>query len=138
MIGWRGRIGLIIPSTNTTIEYEYTKMAPQGISIHVSRVYNREVSDPKLKEASLLKMGKEINRAAKEVASVKPKVIAFCCTSGSFIKGKGYHQEIIKNIENETGITAITTSTAVLEAFKELNIKKNRHGYSFLLRTHIR
>jgi maleate isomerase len=124
MIGWRGRIGLIIPSTNTTVEYEYAKMAPDCISIHVSRVYYSETTDPKEKEENLLKMGDDAIKAAKEVASVKPAIIAFCCTSGSFIKGEGHDKEIINNIERETGIPAVTTSTAVLEAFKQFDLRK--------------
>ncbi len=35
MIGWRGRIGLITPASNTTIEYEYPKMTQNFISIIV-------------------------------------------------------------------------------------------------------
>ena len=124
MIGWRGRIGLIIPSTNTTVEYEYTKMAPDGISVHVSRIRYPETTDPKEKEKNLLRLGDDAIKAAKEVASVKPAVIAFCCTSGSFIAGEAHDKEIIDNIEKETGIPAITTSRAVLESFRQLNLKK--------------
>jgi len=124
MIGWRGRIGLIIPSTNTTVEYEYSKMAPDGISVHVSRICYPETTDPKEKEKNLLRLGDDAIKAAKEVASVKPAVIAFCCTSGSFIAGEAHDKEIIDNIEKETGIPAITTSRAVLESFRQLNLKK--------------
>lgn len=124
MIGWRGRIGLVIPSTNTTIEYEYSKMAPEGISVHVSRIPYPETTDPKEKEKNLLRLGDDAIKAAKEVASVKPAVIAFCCTSGSFIAGEAHDKEIIDNIEKETGIPAITTCRAVLESFRQLNLKK--------------
>lgn len=124
MIGWRGRIGAIIPATNVTCEYEYNKMAPEGISVHVARIFVPEVTDPKEKEKQILKFGSGIKKAAKEVAQVNPRIIAFCCTSGSFIKGKGHDKEIINTIETETKIPAITTSTAVLDAFKKFNLKR--------------
>jgi len=124
MIGWRAKIGVIVPSTNSTCEYEYNKMAPDGVSVHAARVFNPKVTKPEEKGRGLSEMHKGLSRAAKELSSVNPKVIAFCCTSGSFIKGKEYDKEIISNIEKETGIPAITTSTAVLEAFKKFNIKK--------------
>ena len=124
MIGWRGRIGLIISSPNTTIEYEYPKMTPDFISIHVSRIYFPETKDPKEKEENLFKMAEGVIKAAKEVACVKPEVIAFCCTSGSFIKGEKNNKEIINSIEEITGISALTTTTAVLEVFKKYNLKR--------------
>jgi len=124
MIGWRGRVGLIIPATNTTVEYEFSKIAPEGISMHFSRMEYIETQDPKKKDKYLSSMGDYAIDAAKRVAAIKPDIIAFCCTSGSFVKGKGYDKEVISSIEKETNIPATTTSTAVLEAFKVLNLKK--------------
>ncbi|MCG8508382.1 MAG: hypothetical protein MI741_04060, partial [Rhodospirillales bacterium] len=36
--GYRGRIGLIVPSTNTVNEPEFYQMAPPGVSIHTARI----------------------------------------------------------------------------------------------------
>ena len=124
MYGWRGRIGLIIPSSNTTCEPELQEMAPDGISIHASRVYNPEVKSEEEKEAAILQMNKEIERAAREVASVEPAVIVYGCTTGSFLKGPGYDQEVEQKIFFQTGIQALTTTTAVVEAIRALNLKK--------------
>src|SRR5579871_5829532 len=41
--GWRGRIGLIAPSTNTSLEPEFSRMAPDGVAVHVSRVHQQGV-----------------------------------------------------------------------------------------------
>jgi maleate isomerase len=46
------------------------------------------------------------------------------CTSGSFIKGLGYDQKLIKKIHGLTQAKAITTSTAVIEALKLLKVTK--------------
>ena len=83
-----------------------------------------EVKSPNEKEKALLELGKSVVRAAMELSSIKPKVIAFCCTSGSFIKGENYNNEIIKKIEEKVNITTITTTSAVIKAFKALNLKK--------------
>ena len=29
--GWRSRVGLIVPSSNTTMEAEFYKMVPEGV-----------------------------------------------------------------------------------------------------------
>jgi maleate isomerase len=69
-------------------------------------------------------MGKDARRAAKALAMVRPKIIAFGCTSGSFYQGIEYDRELIRRIEAETGIPAITTSTAVVQALQELKLYK--------------
>jgi maleate cis-trans isomerase len=38
MYGWRARIGLIIAHGNTTMEPEFNRVAPEGVSIHAARV----------------------------------------------------------------------------------------------------
>ena len=51
-------------------------------------------------------------------------LVVFGCTSGSCIKGFGWDQECIRQIERASGKPGLTTSTAVLEALKALNSKK--------------
>ena len=118
MAGWRARLGVILPSVNKTMEPELYKMAPKGVSLHFSRITQREDTVEELK-----KMVEGIPRAASELADAEVDLIAFGCTSGSLIGGVGYDRELIKKIENVAQIPAITTSTAVISAFKELGIK---------------
>lgn len=119
MYGWKGRIGLLIPSRNTTIEPEFNRMAPEGVSIHAARMFLKENSP-----AALIKMEKEIDPAVSLIMAVNPDVIIFGDTSGSFIKGLGYDQKLIQRINRLTKTKAMTTSTAVIEALKLLDIRK--------------
>jgi maleate isomerase len=124
MNGWRGRIGLLVPSVNFTVEMEFFRALPEGVSVHTARVKYRSFEREEEKVQAYIDMGKNVPKAAKEVADIKPKVIVWACTSGSFVKGVDYDQELIREIEKETGIRATTTSTAVVNALKELNVKK--------------
>jgi maleate isomerase len=117
MYGWKGRIGLLIPSRNTTLEPEFYRMAPEGVSVHAARMALKEASP-----AALMAMEKEIYKAASMIMAVNPGVIVVGCTSGSFIKGLGYDQKLIKKIHGLTQAKAITTSTAVIEALKLLKV----------------
>jgi maleate isomerase len=124
MYGWRGRIGIIVPSSNTTCEPEVQKMAPAGITVHAARVFNPEARNEAEKEAAILEMNREIERAAREVASVEPSVIVYACTTGSFLKGPGYDREVEQKIASVTGVQALTTTTAVVEALNTFKFKK--------------
>ena len=43
MFGWRGRIGLLVPSSNTTMEMEFHRHIPKGVSVHTARITLPEV-----------------------------------------------------------------------------------------------
>lgn len=117
--GWRGKIGLIFPATGSAPEYEFNRYAPEGVAIFTNRVLFEKV-DP----AGLEALGDRVIEAAKLVATAKPDIIVFACTTGSLIKGFGYDAELIARIEDATGIKAITTTTAVIKALKALNARK--------------
>lgn len=119
LAGWRARLGVIIPSVNKTMEPELYKMAPKGVSLHFSRIKQREDTVEELR-----RMVEGIPRAASELADAEVHLITFGCTSGSLIGGVGYDKELIKRIEDAAHIPAITTSTAVISAFKELEFEK--------------
>ena len=51
-------------------------------------------------------------------------MVLFGCTSGSCIKGYGFDKECIERIERACGWPGLTTSTAVLEAFKALGLNR--------------
>ncbi|WP_461865406.1 maleate cis-trans isomerase family protein [Thermococcus sp.] len=119
MYGWRSRIGLIVPSSNTTMESEFWKMAPKGVSVHTARMNLTDVT-----EEALIKMESYAKAAAMRLADAAVDIIMYGCTSGSLLKGKGYDRQISQELERHSGIKTVTTSTAVLEALKELEISK--------------
>ncbi|MFQ5711870.1 MAG: aspartate/glutamate racemase family protein [Candidatus Geothermarchaeales archaeon] len=121
MYGWRAKIGLLVPAQNLTMEEEFHRMAPDGVSIHTSRMFYRKLE---LSIETLTEIGAGSEDAARRVAMAGPDIIVFGCTTGSLIKGVGYDQELTERIEGATNIPAVTTSTAVLDAFKTLDLKR--------------
>ncbi len=117
--GWRARIGVIVPSSNTTMESELWRMAPGGVSIHVARMKLTEVT-----EEALMSMETQAVEAAERLVDAGVDVIIYGCTSGSLIKGKGHDVAISKRLEGQTGARALTTSTAVLSALRELGVSR--------------
>lgn len=123
----RRKLGLLIPSSNTTLEYEMPILAPNGVSLHYSRIPQTEDT-----EEQLAAMINYVPEKAELLSHARVDAIAFGCTSGSFIKGMGYDKKVIEAIQDNTGIPATTTSTAVIEALNVLNIKKLSVGAPYI------
>jgi maleate isomerase len=119
MIGWRARLGILVPSANIAMEPDMYRMIPEGVTAHFARVWITEDTPEELE-----KMIDFVPRASIELSHALVDVYGFGCTSGSLVKGLGYDQEIIAKIKSATGKPATTTATACMEAFKEHGIKK--------------
>ena len=39
VVGWRAKLGVIVPSTNTVVEHDFNRMAPTGVTCHAGRMY---------------------------------------------------------------------------------------------------
>jgi maleate isomerase len=119
LYGWRARIGLIVPSSNTTMEPEMWRLMPKGVSIHVARIMLSKVT-----VAELLAMEKDVESAAKLLASADVDLVVFGCTTGSLVGGPGYDEKIASVASRASGKPAITTATAVVKALKSLGAKR--------------
>ena len=117
--GWKAKIGLIIPSTGSAPERDFNRYAPDGVAIFTQRV-----SFEKVDHDGLSALGDLVVEASRLLVSAEPDLLVFGCTTGSLIKGAGYDKELIERIESASGIHAITTSTALLEALKALGAHK--------------
>ena len=120
MYGWRGRIGLLVPSTNTSMEVDFFRLAPEGVSVHTARLKTE-------KEATidtLVKMEAAAEEAAETVATAEVNVVVFGCTSGSFVKGPEWNREMIARLEKRAKVPVITTAQAMIEGLREMGLKK--------------
>lgn len=107
------KLGLIVPSWNTVMEYESQRMAGDGTSVHSMRISHTADT-----EENILWMGTQVPAAAKLLAHAKVDVVCYGCTGGGFIKGPGYDQEICNEIRATTGIPGTTTVVGVTEALR--------------------
>ncbi len=119
MYGWRGRIGLLVPSVNTVAEPEMNLMAPEGVAAFAARMRNTKAD---FKDS--LGLIDHVERATDELASAHVDVVAFTCTAGSFIQGGKGEDDLRKQIENTAHVPSVTTSGAVVEALKRFKAKK--------------
>ncbi len=121
MYGYRGKIGILVPNINTTMEMDFHRMAPEGVSVHTARI---SWEAPESSVEALREMTERAVKAATDVAAARVEVIVYGCTSGSFFKGITWDKELSEIIARETKVPAITTSTAMVEGLREMGIKK--------------
>lgn len=111
MYGWRGRIGLLVPSINTTMETEFWRIAPEGVSVHSARIAGGRHGTPE----ELRSMENASKKAAEEVAMVEPGVVVYGCTSGSFFEGPEWNRKICEQLSAITKAPTVTTAGAMAE-----------------------
>lgn len=116
MHGWRGRIGLIVPSTNTVNEPEFYRYLPPGVTLHTARIPYDESRIENQTE-----MIDQMQPYADDLVSANVDVLVFGCTTGSLVKGSG-HETAVENTLADigNGIPGIATAASILRAFDAL------------------
>jgi len=110
------RLGVIVPSSNTTVEAEFAKVLhASDVTLHVSRVPLTEVT-----VKGLAAMEKETQAAARLLKDADADAVAFACTSGSLIKGLGHDVALAEKIRKIIQCPVVVTSGAIVEALNEL------------------
>ena len=117
----RTRIGVMVPSTNTSCEADFQMVAPKDVTIHGHRMWMTNDFEG---AEQLEMMNSDIEIAARYLATAKVDAIAYGCTTGSFFKGPGWDQEMVDLISRTAGVPAASTSAAVSEALRFFGAKK--------------
>ncbi len=117
----RKRIGVMVPSTNTTCEADYQMVVPRGVTVHGQRLW---LVNEALGEDGMTRMNAEIETGARYLATARVDVIAYGCTTGSFYKGPGWDRELIDVIQRTAGVPAVATSPSVVEALRFLGARR--------------
>ena len=116
------RLGVLIPPSNTMMETELNHWAPPSVTMHYHRLYRDSV--PQITRKSLMTMIERLEESASLLAMAQVDLMVFGCTSASILEGSGWDQKISQRIEAATGIPAIATGTAMVEALRSRGIQK--------------
>ena len=113
--GSRARVGLIVPSPNTVAETEFWRMAPDGVTIHTTRMLLAEKSKDPLKA-----MEAYLPRVLEELRGLEVDVVAYGCTASAL---KTPHEQTRDAIAGELERPTVTTMGSVLAAFEAFGVK---------------
>lgn len=126
------RIGLIVPSSNTTMETELPALlrAREGVdpavrfTFHAARLRMQHVTPEALRA-----MNDQTERATTELADVRPDVVATACLVAIMAQGPGHHrvaeQQIADVLEREQAAAPVVSSAgALLAALRHLRARR--------------
>lgn len=98
------RVGMIVPSSNTTMETEIPRMlvarekvAPERFTFHSSRMRMKHVS-----KEELAAMDCESDRCAVELSDAALDVIGYACLVAIMSQGPGYHRQSERRLHQAT------------------------------------
>ena len=113
------RLGLLVPSSNSTQEPEFCRLLPASVSLHVTRLTLSRI-DPD----STVSIVAELDRESRKLADAAVDIVVLAATAPSTRMGKGYDAQLIKRMEEASGKPATTAATAMLEAFAALGVRR--------------
>lgn len=115
-------IGIIAPF-DLALERELWRWAPLEVSFHLARTPFEPVA-VSLEQAELVSGKQHLQKATRDVMGVDPEVVAYLCTSGSFINGPEYEASLRQAILEAGAPMAVTTSGALMEAVEKLGTRR--------------
>jgi arylmalonate decarboxylase len=113
------KVGLIVPSVNTTTEPEFAWIAPPGISFHAARIFMNVTSAEALRA-----MNREVHEAARQLSTLSPDLLAYVCTAGSFVDGASGVSALLADLNRAVSCPVVATSAAMVEALRFLRVEK--------------
>jgi maleate isomerase len=104
MAEWQAYLG---PEVRVVSARTYVPMRPQTVELGIWLAENGE-----------------IEAAAARLMRYRPQVVAYYCTTVSFVRGAAGDADLIRRMQAATGVPCTTTSRAVVEALRALGIRR--------------
>ena len=101
------------------MEPDFYGMAPEGVSVHTARMRLDEVTPD-----GLIRMADDAEKGAALLATAGVDVIVYGCTTGSLVGGVKWEESLVRSIHENTGVRAMSTSGAVVEALRALSARR--------------
>ena len=126
------RVGMIVPSSNTTMETEVPMMLrqreavlPERFTCHSSRMRMRHVAAEELRAMDAASV-----RCAAELADARVDVLAYACLVAIMAQGAGYHRKSQQTLQQAARdacgelIPVVSSAGALIEALHHIGAKR--------------
>lgn len=112
------RLGVLVPSPNTVLEPDGRLMLPSAISMHTARMLLQGLSA----DAELRMLEQQLSGAVDALATTRPDVVVFACTSAAALLGTDGERELLDVISRACSAPAISANQAVRTALAHADI----------------
>ena len=115
-------IGVIAPF-DLALDRELWRWTPADISLYITRT--PFVAGPvNIELAEAISDEITISERTRDILAVQPRVVAYACTSGSFVNGVAGERRLAKAMREAGAPAAVTTSGSLLEALMTLGVER--------------
>ena len=111
--------GVLIPSTNTTGEVEYTRLLPPDWQPHYARVKSASIDGSPFSPP----LDADVDYQAKLLGTARVETLFLLQTSASLLSD-GYDEDVTRRISAAAGAPAFTSAMAIGEAMQALGAKR--------------
>ena len=116
---WQLKLGVIVPSWNTVMEYEWQRLAGAAMSVHSQRI--RHQADT---EADLAWLSTQAPEAAGLLAHARVQAICHGCTASGFLKSPEADLAQEAELTGATGILTVTSSASIVRALRTIGASR--------------
>ena len=116
----RKRIGIMVPATNTTVEPDFHRIAPEGTTIHSQRLW---LTNDALGKEGMDQMNAQLEGGARYLAQAKVEVVTMVGTTNSFYKGIEWSAQMEEIMGKAAGVPGVATSPSVVQALRFFGAK---------------
>ncbi|MEO3749129.1 decarboxylase [Streptomyces sp. B6B3] len=115
-------VGIVAPF-DFALDRELWRWVPDDVSLHLTRTPFVPV-EVSLDLARMVSEHETLREAVRALCAVSPEVVAYACTSGSFVGGVAGERSMAAAMARAGEMPALTTSGALLVALRELNVRR--------------
>jgi maleate isomerase len=137
VIGWRARLGFLLPPGNPTVEPEMIALAPAGVSLHFHRMDSGGGVPGALdnQDERTRAMIDSLDGAAALLAMVKPDIIVIAHTATSYCLGREREADLLARLTKATGTRVVTAFGSVAAALGRLGVRRLALGAPYSAET---
>jgi maleate isomerase len=125
-VGYRIKMGVVIPSTNTVVEHDYSFMRPEGVTFHFGRMYIEDAtadSDDAF-ENLIRQIRASTEVAVRDVMTAEPDYMVMGMSAETFWGGREGNAAFSQRIKDLSGLDVSTGADACRRACDVLGIER--------------
>lgn len=115
-------VGVVAPF-DLALDRELWRWVPSDVSLYLTRTPFVPVPVT-VEMASMVSDEAAVHSATRDLLSPEPEVVAYACTSGSFVNGAGGERGLIHVMRDAGAPAAVTTSGALVRAVEALGVSR--------------